>query len=122
MSAPTPALWSRPRYLLGRPLGAKYTDWVTNDLTGPGASQRYFLRGLVWLTPIWLICLLIPGPVGVRLGMAALLTLPLIYFQLALRTVYVRHLLRSNGIDPALWITGPERHRQKRAEQYRWNP
>ena len=92
----------RLRYLLGRPLPDSMRGWVHNDLLGPGARRRYFFRGLAMFVPLYVIIVLIPGPVWVRCGMIFLLSIPVVYFQIALREVYLRHLLSSNGLDPNL--------------------
>jgi hypothetical protein len=97
---PTPL--QRMRYLAGRPLPDPMREWVRNDLLGPGNARRYFLRGLSMFIPLYVACVLIPGPLWLRLGMIALLSIPVVYFQIALRDVYRRHLLSTNGLDPNL--------------------
>lgn len=76
--------------------------WVEEDLTGPGHVRRYFVRGLIPVIPLFIVFLLIPGTLFMRLGMVILLLIPFVYFQIALSGVYRRHLLTNNGLDPKL--------------------
>ncbi|HEY9315264.1 DUF5313 family protein [Williamsia sp.] len=89
----------RVKYLLGRPLPGSMRDWVIRDVTGPGCMRRYLIRGVLPFLPIFIAFSFVPGPVIYRLGMIALLLIPLIYFEIALMSVYRRHLLTANGID-----------------------
>ncbi|WP_063125666.1 DUF5313 family protein [Nocardia fusca] len=100
--APTPNLYQRIGYICGRPLPAEYSDWVLNDLTGPGATRRYLVRMLVPLVLVLLLFLLVPGPLWIGASMMALLLLPLIYFTVALTYVFRRNRLVKHGLDPAL--------------------
>ncbi|WP_020109321.1 DUF5313 family protein [Nocardia sp. 348MFTsu5.1] len=90
------------KYLLGRPLPASMRDWVIRDVTGPGCIRRYIIRGVLPFLPIFIAFSFVPGPVIYRLGMIALLLIPLVYFEIALMSIYRRHLLTTNGIDGAL--------------------
>jgi len=87
------------KYLLGRPLPESMRDWVIRDVTGPGCMRRYIIRGVVPFLPIFIAFSFVPGPVAYRLGMIALLLIPLVYFEIALMSIYRRHLLTTNGID-----------------------
>ncbi|MFI6311389.1 DUF5313 family protein [Nocardia fusca] len=100
--APTPNLYQRIGYICGRPLPAEYSDWVLNDLTGPGATRRYLVRMLVPLVLVLLLFLLVPGPLWIGASMMALLLLPLIYFTVALTYVFRRNRLVKHGLDPTL--------------------
>lgn len=102
MSTDRPGLLQKVGYLLGRPLPESMRGWVKEDLTGPGHSRRYFVRGLIPVIPLFVIFLLIPGGLYMRLGMIVLLLIPFVYFQVALSSVYRRHLLINNGLDPNL--------------------
>lgn len=103
-----PAAGARPGplqrigYLLGRPLPDSMRDWVARDITGPGNARRYIVRGFVPFVPIVVGLCFIPAQWWVRGGMILLLAIPLLYFQIALKDVYRRHLLRNNGLDPKL--------------------
>lgn len=101
-AARRPGPLRRVGYLLGKPLPAAMRDWVAADITGPGNARRYFLRGLIPFLPIAVGLCFIPAPWWLRLGMVLLLAIPLLYFQVALKQVYRRHLLRNNGLDPKL--------------------
>ncbi|MBF6475215.1 MULTISPECIES: DUF5313 family protein [Nocardia] len=97
-----PTLAQRVRYLCGGTLPPSMSDWVINDLTGPGAIRRYLLRILIPIIPPLCLFLLIPGPVWMGLAMMALLYLPLIYFTAALMYVFRRARLTTHGLDPSL--------------------
>lgn len=101
MSTPsTPNPFQVVKYLLGRPLPESMRDWVVRDVTGPGSRRRYVIRGVVPFLPILLaFALFVPGPFVYRIGMIALLLIPLVYFEIALMSIYRRHLLTSNGLD-----------------------
>ncbi|QIS11336.1 DUF5313 family protein [Nocardia arthritidis] len=98
----TPSIAQRIRYACGGTLPPSMSDWVIDDLTGPGAARRYLLRILIPIIPPLCLFLLIPGPLWMGLAMMALLYLPLIYFTVALMYVYRRHRLAKHGLDPAL--------------------
>ncbi|NNH74711.1 DUF5313 family protein [Nocardia uniformis] len=99
---PTPTLGQRLRYITGATLPSSMSQWVLEDLTGPGATRRYLLRVLVPVIPPLCLFLLIPGPAWMGLAMMALLYLPLIYFAVALTYVFRRHRLAEHGLDPTL--------------------
>lgn len=90
-------------------------DWVRNDLLGPGATMRYLARFVLPAFLLLLVFLLIPGPIWIPLAMIALLVIPLIYFSLALMSIYQRHRLRMHGLDPDL----VGERAQRRADQVR---
>ena len=102
MSADRPGLFQKIGYLLGRPLPESMREWVKEDLTGPGHVRRYFIRGIIPVIPLFVVFLLVPGTLYMRVGMIILLLIPFLYFQIALSTVYRRHLLVNNGLDPKL--------------------
>lgn len=90
-------------------------DWVLHDVMGHGNVRRYFTRGIVMFLPVYIVCILLPGPALVRVAMILMLAIPVAYFQIALRNVYRAHLLRSNGIDPdILKVQRLERERRAR--------
>lgn len=65
MSEPTsPNLLQRLRYIAGGTLPPSMSQWVIDDLTGPGAARRYMLRILVPIIPPLCLFLLIPARCG----------------------------------------------------------
>ncbi|WP_336087291.1 DUF5313 family protein [Nocardia sp. SSK8] len=102
MTGSTPNAWQRLRYVVGGTLPPTMSNWVRDDLTGPGATRRYLMRFLLPVVPVLCLFLLTPGPLWIGLSMMALLYLPLVYFTVALVYVYRRHRLVSHGLDPAL--------------------
>lgn len=108
----TPTLAQRVAYLCGRTLPPSMSDWVLNDLTGPGAARRYLMRFLLPIIPVLMLFLLVPGPAWMSWAMMALLYLPLIYFTLALMYVNRRHRLSKHGLDPALATADTARRKE----------
>ncbi|MBF6130191.1 DUF5313 family protein [Nocardia brasiliensis] len=106
----TPTLVQRLRYICGGTLPNSLSQWVIEDLTGPGAARRYLLRILIPIIAPLCLFLLIPGPLWMGLAMMALLYLPLIYFTAALMNVFRRARLVKHGLDPAL---ADQRKRQR---------
>lgn len=102
----TPTLTQRIGYICGKTLPASMSEWVIDDVTGPGATRRYLTRFLLPILPVLCLFLLLPGPAWMGLSMMALLYLPLIYFTIALMYVYRRHRLIKHGLDPALADAG----------------
>ncbi|GAC58453.1 hypothetical protein GOHSU_40_00370 [Gordonia hirsuta DSM 44140 = NBRC 16056] len=102
MSTARPGPLQRIGYLLGRPLPPQMQDWVANDITGKGNYRRYLIRGLIPFLPIIIGLCFLPGSWLLRGGMVLILLIPYIYFQVALGSIYRRHLLHNNGLDPAL--------------------
>lgn len=112
MSTERPGLLQKIGYLLGRRLPESMQPWVLNDLTGPGAFRRYFVRGLIPVIPLFAAFMFIPGSVWVKIGMIVLLLIPFVYFQAALSHVFRRHLMVNNGLDPELL----NKHKVRRAD------
>ncbi|HWO61462.1 MAG TPA: DUF5313 domain-containing protein [Umezawaea sp.] len=61
---PNPALWLW--YAVGGRLPDRYREWVLHDVTARTWVLRHLVRGLVQMSPIFLLVLL-PGPLWVRL-------------------------------------------------------
>ncbi|WP_067900233.1 DUF5313 family protein [Nocardia vaccinii] len=102
MSDRTPNPLQRLRYVCGGTLPESMSEWVRNDLTGPGASRRYLLRLMIPLFLVLSLFLLVPGPLWMGGAMMALIFLPLMFFAIALTYVYRRYRLAKHGLDPAL--------------------
>ncbi|WP_280258028.1 DUF5313 family protein [Nocardia wallacei] len=115
-TTPTPA--QRLRYICGATLPPTMSDWVVNDLTGPGAARRYLLRILTPVIAPLCLFLLIPGPMWMGLAMIALLYIPLIYFTAALMYVYRRHRLTKHGLDPTLADARQRQHAAAERDAY----
>ncbi|AZG46585.1 DUF5313 domain-containing protein [Gordonia insulae] len=113
--AARPTGWQYVRYAYGAKLPASMRTWVTNDLTGPGATTRMVLR---WAVPCVLILvpmLFVPADWIVRLNMTIPIILPYIFFSIALNRVYRRHRLAQHGLDPDLVS---KREREQNADLY----
>ncbi len=102
MSDRTPNPLQRLRYICGGTLPESMSEWVRNDLTGPGATRRYLLRLMIPLLLVLSLFLLVPGPLWMGGAMMALIFLPLMFFAIALTYVYRRYRLAKHGLDPAL--------------------
>jgi hypothetical protein len=97
-----PTLRQRIAYDLGAILPDSLHDWVHNDLVGHGAERRYLIRFLVPVVPVFLLVLLLPGPIWVRATMIAMMAVPMIVFTVSLSYVYRRFRLSQHGLDPKL--------------------
>ncbi len=101
-AATKPNLWQYIKYCYGGRLPASMSDWVRNDLAGPGATRRMMVRmfipAVLILLPFWFI----PTSLFVHLGMTVPILIPFVYFSHALNKVWRRHMLRVHGLDPAL--------------------
>ncbi|MFD9669948.1 DUF5313 family protein [Rhodococcus sp. NPDC059968] len=110
-----PSLMQQSAYALGRRLPDTMQDWVQNDLIGPGATVRQVRRFMLPILAMLSSFLLLPGPMWVPLAMMTLLTIPVLYFAVALERIYRRHRLLIHGLDPDLLNDDA----QRRAEQLR---
>jgi Family of unknown function (DUF5313) len=76
---PTQWLW----YAVGGRLPASLHAWVLADVTARSWIWRHVARMCVLVLPLAAACLLIPGPLGLRLAMAFLLVIVGAYFSLS---------------------------------------
>lgn len=81
MERPNPALWLW--YAVGGRLPARLAPWVLHDVTARSWVLRHAARAGVLLTPIAVACLLLPGPLGLRLAMVLLVAIVGVYFCLS---------------------------------------
>lgn len=81
MKRPNPAQWLW--YAVGGRLPARLAPWVLHDVTARTWVLRHAARGLVILAPIAAGCLLVPGPIGLRLAMILLVAIVGVYFSLS---------------------------------------
>lgn len=98
----TPNLFQLIGYCCNRRLPDSMSDWVRNDLTGPGATRRVMLRVLIpavlILIPFWFV----PTDFVTRASMTIPILIPFIYFSHALNKIWRKHMLRVHGLDPHL--------------------
>ncbi|KSU58429.1 MULTISPECIES: DUF5313 domain-containing protein [unclassified Gordonia (in: high G+C Gram-positive bacteria)] len=95
--------WGRQvAYWYGGRLPASMTDWVRNDLAGPGASVRMVARWSIPCILLLLPMLFVPAPWGVRITMTMPILLSYLFFSIALNRVYRRYRLVQHGLDPEL--------------------
>lgn len=81
MRRPNPFQWLW--YAVGGRLPARLGPWVLHDVTARTWVWRHAARGLVLLVPIAAACLLLPGPLGLRLAMVLLVAIVGVYFSLS---------------------------------------
>lgn len=81
MQRPNPFQWLW--YAVGGRLPARLGPWVLHDVTARTWVWRHAARGLVLLVPIAAACLLLPGPLGLRLAMVLLVAIVGVYFSLS---------------------------------------
>lgn len=110
-----PSGWQYVRYSYGAKLPASMTDWVRNDLAGPGAAARMVARWAVPCVVILIPLLFFPADWLVRANMTIPILIPYIFFSIALNKVYRRHRLAQHGLDPELVS---KRERERNADLY----
>jgi UPF0716 family protein affecting phage T7 exclusion len=81
MQRPNPAQWLW--YAVGGRLPERLAPWVLHDVTARTWALRHAARGAVVLAPIAAACLLLPGPLGLRLAMVLLVAIVGVYFSLS---------------------------------------
>lgn len=81
MRRPNPFQWLW--YAMGGRLPERLAPWVLHDVTARTWVWRHAARGLVLLVPIAGACLLLPGPLGLRLAMVLLVAIVGVYFSLS---------------------------------------
>jgi hypothetical protein len=81
MERPNPAQWLW--YAVGGRLPKRLAPWVLHDVTARSWAWRHAARGAVVLAPIAAVCLLLPGPLGLRLAMVLLVAIVGVYFSLS---------------------------------------
>lgn len=97
-----PTVRQRIAYDLGRELPEELHEWVIHDLVGHGAMERYLVRFLGPIIPLFALVLLSPGPLAMEIGMMVMMIIPLIVFTVALSYVWRRYRLVQHGLDPEL--------------------
>lgn len=81
MQRPNPFQWLW--YAVGGRLPERLAPWVLHDVTARTWVWRHAARGLVLLVPIAAVCLLLPGPLSLRLAMVLLVAIVGVYFSLS---------------------------------------
>jgi hypothetical protein len=77
---PTPGEWLW--YALGGRLSPRLYDWVRRDLTGRTWIARHLCRALAqWAVPALPLLLLLPGPLGLRLGASLMGLIVALYYS-----------------------------------------
>jgi hypothetical protein len=93
---PNPLRWLG--YALGTGLPARHSSWVLHDVTTGTWVLRHAARTLVQLAvPVVLIVTLVPGPLGLRLGMALLGVILGMAFSMAYMTETVENRVGKAG-------------------------
>ena len=118
MNKPTPTQFVK--YAVGFKLPDELTEWVRNDLVGPGAERRWLLRFFVPTLPWFFLVFLLPGPVGIKVGMLAMMVVPFMVFTVALSYVWRRFRLSAHGLDPHLLDISKHREYDRLAYQARF--
>ncbi|MGW1739527.1 DUF5313 family protein [Nocardia sp. NPDC001965] len=95
-----PTFRQRIVYDLGFELPPELHEWVVQDLVGRGAMKRYMIRFLVPIIPFFVLILLFPGPMTLKLGLIVMMIVPLIVFGIALSYVWRRFRFVQHGLDP----------------------
>ncbi|GAB3442573.1 DUF5313 family protein [Actinophytocola sediminis] len=99
MRRPTPSKWLR--YAVGGTLPAAYREWVLYDLTCQSWVFRHLARVQVMLS-VWLVVLLVPAPLDVRLWMMALGYFTSLYFSFSFMEDACERRLVKHGFPAGL--------------------
>ncbi len=102
------------------PIG-EFVATLTNWAVLPARRVTPGLFGLDLASLVLAFALLVPGPFVYRIGMIALLLIPLVYFEIALMSIYRRHLLTSNGLDGSLIDVKRQARREVTRSEYEAN-
>ncbi|GGL25770.1 DUF5313 family protein [Nocardia jinanensis] len=97
-----PTFRQRIVYDVGFELPPELHEWVVQDLIGRGAMRRYMIRFLIPIIPFFVLILLFPGPMTLKLGLIVMMIVPLIIFGIALSYVWRRFRFVQHGLDPNL--------------------
>ncbi|MGW5055620.1 DUF5313 family protein [Actinokineospora sp. NPDC004072] len=76
---PNPLQWLW--YSVGGRLPDRLREWVLHDVTSRTWVLRHAARATVLIAPIVVACLLVPGPLAIRLGMVGLAVIIGYYFS-----------------------------------------
>ncbi|GAA4440287.1 DUF5313 family protein [Actinokineospora soli] len=76
---PNPAQWLK--YAVGGRLPDRLGAWVLHDVTCRTWALRHAARATVLIAPLVVGCLLVPGPLGIRLAMAGMAVIIGYYFS-----------------------------------------
>ncbi|MBJ8345242.1 DUF5313 family protein [Antrihabitans sp. YC2-6] len=118
MKKPTPSQFVR--YAIGQTLPEDLTEWVRDDLVGPGAERRWLLRFFIPTLPWFAFVFLFPGPIGIKIAMLAMMVVPFVVFTVALSYVWRRFRLAAHGLDPHLLDASKFKERDRLAYQARF--
>lgn len=87
---PTPFEWLW--YAFGGRLSSRLNDWVRRDLIGRTWVLRHVCRAMIQCAvPVVLLIVLLPGPIGIRIGTAMLGVIVAVYYS----TTYVQQIRSS---------------------------
>jgi hypothetical protein len=95
-----PPLTGLVYYLVGGTLPARYSNWVSRDLTGPGWRLRQTLRPFLLTVPFAVVFALLPGQLSVRLIIVVFLLLSGIGLGFGTSGYFRNHRLVQHGFPP----------------------
>ena len=87
-------------YAFGGTLPERYHDWVFADLTGPDWRLREAGRIMLFAVLPVTFLLLLPGPIGIRLGAASFVVIGPLFVGLAYGDELRDRRLRQHGMMP----------------------
>ena len=123
MSAPRPNPVQWTWYALGGGLPRRLAPWVLADTTRRTWIVRHLLRAVVQMSPVVLLCLLVPVPLAYRLSAALGGMMIGLIFSMAFMTETIEHRVRKAGYPPGtaarVRAERAERDRLERRSPYR---
>ncbi|RZQ65634.1 DUF5313 family protein [Amycolatopsis suaedae] len=92
---PNPLQWVW--YAFGGKLPADRRDWVLHDVTARTRGLRHAIRTVVLLSPVLVVCLMLPGPLGLRLSLVLMALLVGLFYSLVYLDESGEHRLVRHG-------------------------
>ena len=120
---PRPSTLQWLRYALGGGLPERFAPWVLADTTEPGWVRRHLTRAVVQMSPLVVLCLVVPVPLAYRLAAALGGLLIGLSFSLAFMVETTEHRVAKAGYPAgtaaALREERAERRRLERRSPHR---
>ncbi|WP_240519616.1 DUF5313 family protein [Amycolatopsis antarctica] len=85
-------------YAVGGRLPAVHREWVLRDVTASTWLLRHAARSTVLISPLVLVWLLLPAPIGLRLALMLMAALVGYFYSFAYAEESCEHRLHKNGI------------------------
>lgn len=105
-----PNSWQRVRWAAGLPMPTELRPWVRRDLSSRGSAARHVVRNQLLFAPVYVVFLLFPGELYIRLLMILLAALLGAVYAVIYGPQNRAQRLRQNGL-PADLVSEQAQHR-----------